>query len=113
MKILYALLLMASAHTITWFTYNGQFVWEEWSKRPILTAFLLGPPATLLFWWSSRYGYQALGSAWSVRFLAFAASYFVFPILTYVLMGEPFFDRKVLVSILLSFMIILVQVYWK
>jgi hypothetical protein len=70
MKLIIALFLMASAHAITWFTYNGQFVWEEWSKRPLATALLLGPPATLLFWWSSRYGYQALGSAWSVRFLA-------------------------------------------
>ena len=113
MKLIIALLLMASAHAITWFTYNGQFVWEEWSKRPLTTAILLGPPATLLFWWSSRYGYQALGSAWSVRFLAFAASYFVFPILTYVFMKESFLEPKVLVSMLLSILIIFIQVYWK
>ena len=113
MKISLSLFLMICAHAVAWFTYNGQFVWKSWSKHPLLTAVALGPLVTILFWWSSRFGYQALGSAWSVRFMAFAASYFVFPILTYFLMGENFFERKVLVSMLLSFLIIYIQVYWK
>ena len=110
MKLIIALLLMASAHAITGVTYNGQFVWEEWSKRPLATALVLGPPATLVFWWSSLWLPSTRFSVVS-SFLAFAASYFVFPI-QHVFM-KNLSRTKVLVSMLLSILIIIIQVYWK
>tara|TARA_R110000824_G_scaffold112814_1_gene262207 strand:+ start:232 stop:573 length:342 start_codon:yes stop_codon:yes gene_type:complete len=109
MNFFLTLLFMVCGHFAAWFAYNGQYAWESWKRNPVLTAVVLGPIITTMFWWSSYYGYQATSSAWSVRFLGFATSYFVFPIMTYVILSESFMAPKTLICIGLSFLIILIQ----
>ena len=100
---------MLLGHLGAWFAYNGQYAWEGWKRSPVLTAVILGPLITTMFWWASYHGYAATSSAWTVRFLGFATSYFVFPIMTYVILNESFMTPKTLVCIALSFLIILIQ----
>jgi hypothetical protein len=50
---------------------------------------------------------------WTARLLAFAASYLVFPFLTWWIMHESPFTTKTIVCILLSFVIVAVQLFWK
>jgi hypothetical protein len=109
MNFFLTLLFMVCGHLAAWFAYNGQYAWESWKRNPVLTAIILGPLITTMFWWASFYGYQATSSAWSVRFLGFATSYFVFPIMTYVILSESFMTSKTLICIALSFLIILIQ----
>ena len=109
MNIFLTLLFMILGHLAAWFAYNGQYAWESWKQNPLLTAVVLGPLITTMFWWSSYYGYAATGSAWSVRFIGFATSYFVFPIMTYIIISESFMAPKTLICIALSLIIILIQ----
>ena len=48
---------------------------------------------------------------WGARFLGFSASWLVFPLLTWALMGESMFTTKTLVCMALSFAIMAVQIY--
>jgi|TARA_R110000824_G_scaffold338634_2_gene525174 hypothetical protein len=109
MKLFLTILFMLLGHLGAWFAYNGQYAWEGWKRNPVLTAVILGPLITTMFWWASYHGYAATSSAWTVRFLGFATSYFVFPIMTYVILNESFMTPKTLVCIALSFLIILIQ----
>lgn len=109
MSIALTFLFMLLGHLSAWFAYNGQYAWESWRENPFLTAVILGPLTTTFFWWSSYHGYESTGSAWSVRFIGFATSYFVFPIMTYVFVGESFWSSKTLICTLLSVVILLVQ----
>lgn len=49
------------------------------------------------------------GEVWAGRFIAFAASYFIFPILTWVLLKESPFTNKTLICFALSVIIMIVQ----
>tara|TARA_R110002020_G_scaffold336345_3_gene551549 strand:- start:465 stop:806 length:342 start_codon:yes stop_codon:yes gene_type:complete len=109
MKIFLTLLFMVLGHLSAWFAYNGQYAWESWKRNPFLTAIILGPVTTAMFWWSAYYGYAATGSAWSVRFIGFASSYFVFPIMTYVILNESFTNPRTLICIALSLLIMVIQ----
>ena len=70
-------------------------------------------PISLCAYYASRLGYSELGdSAWGVRFLAFGTSYLVFPVLTYILLGESMFTLKTGVCIFLSILIISIQIWF-
>ena len=69
---------------------------------------LLGIPISLLFWWGTKIGYQGFGTLWPVRMLGFATSMISFPIMTWLYLGEAI-TLKTLVTILLAFIIMLLQ----
>ena len=98
-------------HMLGWFAGNMQLVWDYWKDKPILSTVVFGTPAGLLFWYGTKYAYLSLGSLWSVRFLAAALSYFIFPVLTWYFLGESMFTLKTTISILLAWTILLVQFY--
>tara|TARA_B100000212_G_C27350591_1_gene523442 strand:- start:128 stop:382 length:255 start_codon:yes stop_codon:yes gene_type:complete len=80
--------------------------------KSLLVAVLLAVPTTLLAYFGTKFGYQALGeSAWGVRFFAFAVSYLIFPFLTWWFLGESMFTLKTGLCIALSLVILLIQVY--
>ena len=100
-------------HMCAWFQLNSQFVWEWWRDRPFVAVGIYSIPVGLCFWHASRLIFEETGAAWSARFVGFAASYFVFPILTYALLNESMFTSKTLTCIFLSCLIIAVQLFWK
>ena len=53
-------------------------------------------------------GYEATGSLWAVRFLAFGTSMITFPIITYIIAGEGITIRSA-ICILLAIIIMLLQ----
>ena len=69
---------------------------------------LLGIPISLLFWWSTKIGYQAFGNLWSIRFMGFSTSMLTFPIMTYFYLGEVI-TLKTLITIILAIIIMLMQ----
>ena len=108
-----AILFFGIGHVFTWLNINAQFKWEYWSRRPILSCCLYAIPAMLSFWYGTKLAYGPLSGAWGARLLGFAASYFVFPVMTYFFLGESAFEPKTLACIVLSFCIVAIQLFWK
>ena len=99
--------------TLTWFLNNSQFVWDWWEDKPLLTASIYAIPAGMLYWYGTKYAYAGLGEIWGARFMAFSASYVVFPVLTYFLLKESMFTMKTMLCVMLSVCIVLIQLFWK
>ena len=94
---------------IIWYQLNSQLVWE-WAKtsKAMWFSALLGVPISILFWWSTRIGYEAFGNLWSIRFMGFATSMMTFPVLTYFYLGEAI-TLKTGITIILAIIIMLLQ----
>ena len=108
--IILTTLLFTITNIAIWFQLNSQVVWD-WAKggKSMWIMSLMGIPISLLFWLATKYGYIGFGNLWSVRFLGFASSMITFPIMTYMLLGEPM-TSKVIATIMLAVIIMIIQV---
>ena len=111
--ILLGSLILLFGQICAWFLNNSQFVWRWWSDKPVLTCLIWAGPASLAFWWGSKWSYEGLGTAWSSRLLGFGLSYISFPLLTWIFLGESAFTPKNVVSSLLAFTLVSIQVFWR
>ena len=94
---------------LIWYQLNGQLVWDFWkTSRGIILSLLMGIPITGLFWLATKWGYVGFGNLWAVRFMGFATSMLTFPVMTWLYLGETI-TLKTLVTILLAFIIMLLQ----
>jgi hypothetical protein len=110
--LLYSIILFTLGQTSVWFQTNGQFVFE-WIKRNPLLVSLLGVPISYTYIYATRFGGLAFnGSLWPQRFLGFSIGIIIFALLTNVLLGEGI-NFKTGLSLLLAFLIIVVQVVVK
>ena len=94
---------------VIWYQLNSQLVWKwaEGTKSMWLMS-LLGIPISVLMWYCTKIGYIGFGSLWAVRFIGFATSMMVFPIMTYYHLGEPM-TLKVLITLGLATVIMIIQ----
>tara|TARA_Y100000996_G_scaffold356158_1_gene296948 strand:- start:111 stop:452 length:342 start_codon:yes stop_codon:yes gene_type:complete len=97
------------ANILVWYQLNSQLVWD-WAKgsKSMWTMSLFGIPISLLFWLATKWGYMGFGNLWAVRWLTFGSSMLVFPIMTWLYLGETI-TIKTGVSILLAIIIMLLQ----
>jgi len=100
------------AHIFVWFQLNGQFIWKGW-KDNLLFVSLIGIPTSILFIWATKWGVYAFdGLFWPPRFIGFAIG-----IIIYGLLVSYFFNQgvnmKTLVTLILAFIILLIQMFWK
>lgn len=115
MQILFGAALLVLLHICVWFSINAQFV-KQWADQinPLWLALGLSIPTTLFSYYGSKLLYYSLHeSAWSVRFIGFGVSYLVFPILTWIFLGESMLEKKTLVCIFLSVVILYIQLTWR
>ena len=103
------ILLFVVTNILIWFQLNAQLVWK-WAEgyKSMWWMSLLGIPISLLMWLCTKWGYIGFGSLWAVRFMGFATSMLVFPIMTYFYLGEPM-NLKVILTIILAIIIMLLQ----
>ena len=106
-------LFLLLGQVFAWFLNNSQFAWEWWKDKPLFTVAIWAFPVSLAFWWGSKWSYEGLGTVWSSRLLAFGISYISFPILTWIFLGESAFTPKNIVSSLLAFVLVGIQIFWK
>ena len=108
--IILTTLLFTVTNIVIWFQLNSQLVWD-WAKggKGLMFTCALAIPISLALWLCTKCGYVGFGNLWSVRFMAFASSMITFPIMTYMLLGEPM-TAKVIATILLAFVIMIIQV---
>jgi len=94
---------------LIWYQLNSQLVWD-WAKgtKSMWIMSLLGIPISLMFWYATKIGYEGFGNLWAVRFMGFATSMLTFPVMTWLYLGETV-TLKTLVTLLLAFIIMLLQ----
>ena len=107
--IVISTLIFIFSQILIWYQLNSQLVWK-WAEgyKSMMWMSLLGIPISLLMWLCTKWGYIGFGSLWSVRFVGFATSMLVFPIMTYFYLGEPM-TLKVILTIILAIIIMLLQ----
>ena len=96
---------------LIWYQLNSQLVWK-WAEgyKSMLWMSLLGIPISALLWYCTKWGYIGFGSLWAVRFMGFATSMMIYPIMTYFYLGEPM-TLKVIITIILAVIIMLLQLF--
>lgn len=111
-SLLYCFLCFLLLHVFAWFSTNLQLVSHDVASKSFLVALALAVPTTLLAYFGTKFGYEALDeSAWGVRFFAFAVSYLAFPFLTWWFLGESMFTMKTMLCVALSFAIMAIQIW--
>ena len=97
------------SNILIWYQVNSQLVWD-WAKtyKSMWFMALMGVPISLLFWFGTKWGYVGFGNLWAVRFMGFATSMMVFPIMTYLYLGEAI-TIKVAITIGLAVIIMILQ----
>jgi hypothetical protein len=108
MLIALGLSLFVIAQSMAWFQVNGQF-FSEWCKAHPFIVSLLGIPIGLAFMYGTNFLYIGMdGKVWPARVLTFAVGIVVFIACTNLFLGESL-TWKTIISLILTFVIILIQ----
>jgi|TARA_Y100000289_G_C3914517_1_gene146621 hypothetical protein len=112
MQIFLGVALFFAGQVFGWFHMNAQFLSEWWKGRPIVSAFILGVPTSILFWYAWRAVAESTGSVWTARFIGSSTGLILFPILTWALLGESMLTAKTMICLSLAIVILLVQIFY-
>ena len=107
-----AFILFITAQALIWYQTNSQF-FSEWAKeRPVLMA-TMGFPISYILIYASKYVVSGFdGLLWPGRLIGFSTGMIVMAIFTYLHLNEGI-TLKTGITLLLAFIIVLVQLYWK
>lgn len=111
-KLIYGMLFYILGQVLVWYQINGQFI-SDWVKSNPLYISLLGIPISLVYIQATKYSVEAFdGELWPQRLIGFAVGMIVFSILTYIHLNETL-TPKTIITLILSVIIVLIQVFWK
>lgn len=110
--IVKAITLFAAAQLFAWFQLNSQYLWGWWRSKAFISAIVWGIPCSMLFYYAWTTAADTMESVWSARFLGSSVGIFMFPVLTYCLLGESMFTAKTMVCFSLALAIVLIQVFF-
>ena len=105
--VLVCITILFLIQIVIWFQLNGQVRWV-WFKDNYLLMSLLGIPISYALMYSTKYGYTGFGELWPIRLMGFAVGMVIFPIITYMVLGEGI-TLKTGISITLAGIIMLLQ----
>jgi len=111
-NILIAFILFIIAQALIWYQTNSQF-FNDWVKeRPLLMA-TMGVPISYILIYASRYVVAGFdGLLWPGRLIGFSTGMIIMAALTYIHLDEGI-TLKTGVTLLLAFIIVMIQLYWK
>ena len=112
MNLYIGIMFFTVGQIIGWFSMNSQFISEWWKDKPLVAAIVMGIPTSVCFWYAYKIIMESTGSAWTARFIGSAAGLIVFPMLTWVLLGESMFTTKTMLCFSLAILIILIQIFY-
>ena len=112
-KLIIATLLFILGQGITWFSSYSQFIWDWAAQRPVTISLVTAIPASLCFNFGIRYAYEFFQNGWGPRFYIFSLSFVIMPVLFWYFMHESFFTFKNIVSTILAFAIVYIQMRYK
>lgn len=111
-KFIYGSLYFLLGQVLVWYQINGQFL-NDWIKKNPLWVSLLGIPISLIYIEGTRNLVESFnGEMWPQRLIGFAMGIMAFAVLTYIHFGETL-TPKTIVTVLLSVLIVLIQIFWK
>jgi hypothetical protein len=104
--------LLFSAQSLAWFQQFG-YIKYPWMKNNIwISVLVVGSIISFAFIYAARYGYEHFGNAWSFRLVQFSIGVFVFTALSHYILNETISSKNI-VSLVLSCVIVLIQIFWK
>ena len=108
-NVIFCILLLFFGQILVWYQLNSQLVWE-WAKSSKSMWFmsLMGIPISVLFWHTTKFGYEGFNELWPIRLLGFAVGMMTFPFITYMVLGEGI-TLKTGISIVLAGVIMILQ----
>ena len=108
-NVIFCVLLLFFGQILVWYQLNSQLVWE-WAKTSKSMWFmsLMGIPISILFWHTTKFGYEGFNELWPIRLLGFATSMMTFPIMTWLYLGEVM-TMKTIITLGLAAIIMLLQ----
>ena len=111
-NIIIAFILFFTAQGLIWYQTNSQF-FNDWAKeRPLLMA-TMGVPISYILIYASRYVVAGFdGLLWPGRLIGFSTGMIIMAALTYIHLDEGI-TLKTGVTLLLAFIIVMIQLYWK
>ena len=111
-NIAIAFILFFTAQALIWYQTNSQF-FSNWAKeRPLLMA-TMGIPISYILIYASRYVVSGFdGLLWPGRLIGFSTGMIIMAALTYIHLGEGI-TLKTGITLLLAFIIVMIQLYWK
>lgn len=111
-KLLLGIIYGVIAQVITYFQLQGNIKWNLMDRYPILM-YMVSLPLTFLYVKSVQYFVEAFdGRVWPARLIGFAVGIIVFTFLTHVVFKEQM-TWKTIITLVLSIVIILIQIFWK
>ena len=111
-SILFVLSVYLFSQAFTFYQLQGH-LWSNWIKRnPFLMA-LIGLPIGYLVILASREMVSLYnGETWPNRIIGFSIGVIVFSVMAWWILKEPL-TTKTLICLCLSFVILLIQLFWK
>ena len=77
---IYGALFFLTAHIITFFQLNGQFLWKFFKDNPLILS-LIGVPMSYLFIMGTKYTVESFGGLlWPPRFVGFGIGIIMYAI---------------------------------
>ena len=99
-------------HIMVWFQLNGQFKWDTFKKYELLVA-AAGFFISFFYMYATKYTVEGFGGLlWPARFVGFSVGITVYAILVSYFFNQGI-SLKTLVSLILCFILISIQVLWK
>lgn len=112
MKLILGMLVGTLAQVLTFLQLQGRWKYE-WMRTHQWAVVLLGIPISILFMTSVSLMVQHFdGQLWPSRLIGFVIGTIMFTIMSITLFGEPV-TMKTAICLVLSFMILMVQLFWK
>ena len=105
--------MVTMAQYVSWYQSNSLILWDWLKQHYILAIVLTAPFVGLAFAYATKIGYEVLGTLWAVRFSAFAIGYLVFIVLAWYHFDESPFSMKNIITSILCFAVLGVQILWK
>jgi multidrug transporter EmrE-like cation transporter len=111
MNIVYALVLSIIAQIISFVQLQGQMVWKFPKENPYIMM-LLGLPISLIFIKTTKVFNEAFEANWPGRLIGFGVGVIVFTLMSWIIFQEhP--TPKTVVCLVLAFLIVALQIFWK
>jgi hypothetical protein len=110
--ILLSIAIFLLGQGIVWIQTNGPLLWP-WAVKWKWALIALGIPITWLFMEATRFAVEGFGGVfWPGRFVSFVTGITIFAIMTWLFRDEAI-NMKTAVSLLLAFILLMIQLFWK
>lgn len=109
MKLFFGILLLIVAQIISYFQLQGYNKWDFFNKNVFILC-LVGVPVSFLYIVATRLINEHFYSTWEGRLIGQSVGVIVFSIMSFLFLKEGL-GFKTITSILLSFLIILINIF--